>query len=179
MDLREVRRFLESRRGQLASGLEWLDRTMVPGLSLSQHLSSIGWTLDVVPDQMWPQGKVDPTEASGSGHCVRVKVSHLRRCPGFDLWWDSAGWPCHEWVHALIFSGRFPKSILDSVSSPFGYPLSSDEMFCFGWQMWRNTSTQNEALLGHYSSHYASSILRPPLVELRSVVKTVSHQGFW
>ena len=47
---------------------------------------------------------------------------------------DKCGWAYHELVHVAIFSGNFPQSFL-ALESPFEYPLNTDEIYCYGYQI--------------------------------------------
>ena len=96
-------------------------------------LSNLGWGCVIVPDERWPVGKVYPTETSKDCREVRVLDSYVKSNPCFMEYGDECGWANHELVHTLMFAGNLPSKF--RFVSPFEYPLNSDEIFCFGYQI--------------------------------------------
>ena len=128
------RMFLLERKSLILEGLDYIDSEIYRPNFL-EALDSMGWRCVIVPDEEWCPSKHFPTETSADQKETRILQSYLQRNPNMFGYLDSCGWAYHELVHAAIFSGRFPYEFLKRVSSPFDYPLNTDEVFCYGYQL--------------------------------------------
>lgn len=128
-----MKNFLESNRYLIREGIDYIDKHFYKDDFLSA-IGNIGWKCVIVPDSEWCKGKLYPTETSREYKEIRILNSYARSNPGTCGFWDEQGWTFHELVHAIIFSNLLPKKYLD-LNSPFGYPLNTDEIYCFGYQI--------------------------------------------
>ena len=124
--------FLRAQRRLVVDGLDHIE-TNFGKSDLLTTLYSLGWGFVIVPDERWPVGKTYPTEASKECKEVRVLSSYIKRNPNFVEYGDEFGWAAHELVHVLIFTGNLLSRF--RFESPFEYPLNTDEIFCFGYQI--------------------------------------------
>ena len=125
--------FLIKNRNTILDGIDYIDKNYYKHDFLTS-LNAIGWKCVIVPDSEWCEGKVYPTESSKEHREVRIRDSYVRgnfRLCGF---WDLEGWTFHELAHSVIFSNLLPRKYLD-INSPFDYPLNTDEIYCFGYQI--------------------------------------------
>ncbi len=123
---------LRLRRSLVIDGLDYIEA------HFRQHnflvaLSHLGWECVIVLDNDWPVGKTYPTETSKDDKQVRILDSYIKSNPSFYEYGDECGWANHELVHAAIFHESVPHRFL--FKSPFEYPFSTDEIFCFGFQI--------------------------------------------
>ena len=158
--------FLLQHRQTILDGIDHIDRNYYRDDFLTS-LNSVGWKCVIVPDSEWCEGKVYPTESSKEHQEVRILNSYARgnfRLCGF---WDSDGWTFHELAHAVIFSGLLPQKFLD-INSPFSYPLNTDEIYCFGYQM---REMLNDGTYGNLMKFYADAGLEDEIGTKLSILK--------
>ena len=127
--------FLEERRNIILDGCEHIDHNIFKP-NMIYTLNELGFKIVVVPDKDWCPSKWFPTETSPDNREVRILQSYISINPSMLGYSDQCGWAFHEIVHATIFSGRFPDKFM-SLNSPFEYPLNTDEIYCYGYQIWR------------------------------------------
>lgn len=125
--------FLIDKKPLILYGLEYIDNNVFKP-NFINALSDMKWKCVIVPDSEWTPSKWFPTETSLSARETRILSSYISRNPGMFGYDDKCGWAYHELVHAAIFSGNFPKRFL-ALDSQFGYPLTTDEIYCYGYQM--------------------------------------------
>lgn len=125
--------FLLENRSHILEGLEYIDQHVF-NLNFLTALSDMNWKCVIVPDSEWEPRKLFPTETSFSDRETRILGSYIARNPAMFSYADRYGWAWHELVHAAIFSGNFPRKYL-KIDSPFDYPLNTDEIYCYGYQM--------------------------------------------
>lgn len=130
----EKTQFLLDNRKTIIDGLDYIDANVFHPNFLTA-LEQLSWRCVIVPDEEWTVGKVMPTESSKEDGEVGVLNSYLKRNPRMFGYGDRYGWAWHELVHAAIFSGRFPSRFIEQLDSQFEYPLNTDEIYCYGYQM--------------------------------------------
>ncbi len=142
-----LEKFLRKNRDTIRAGLKYL-KGLVRS-NLIKTLEQFGFELEVVPDDEWNEYKDDPTEVSEDDRTLRVKWSYYRA--QFCNFQDRYGWPFHEMVHAAIFSGNMPSEFMD-IDSPFRYPMNTDEIYAFGFQLAHIYGTRKyQRLLDYYA----------------------------
>ena len=124
--------YLRLHKRLVVDGIDYIDARFRKSDFLTT-LSNLGWGCVIVPDERWPVGKAYPTETSKDCREVRVLDSYVKSNPCFTEYGDEYGWANHELVHVLIFTGKLQSKF--RFESPFEYPLNSDEVFCFGYQI--------------------------------------------
>jgi hypothetical protein len=145
-----VQKFLEENKEVIIAGLDYLEGFLKIGLE--RALKKIGFTITVVPDEEWMEGKSDPTETSEDGKTIRIRKSYLDANPKFMQFEDECGWSFHEMTHAIIFSGNMP-SKFTGINSPFWYPMNTDEIYAFGFQLKHIYGTKMYDGLKSYYGH--------------------------
>ena len=133
MENDDISRFLLDRRTMILDGLEYIDKNVFKPNFLTA-MKDMKWKCVVVPDEEWSPSKFFPTETSEDDREVRILSSYIGKNPTMFGYSDKYGWAYHELVHAAIFSGNFPRRFL-ALESPFGYPLTTDEIYCYGYQI--------------------------------------------
>lgn len=128
-------KFLDERRNTIIEGLEHVDGSIFKP-NLVHALSDIGYRVVILPDEEWTPSKWFPTETSKEDREVRVLHSYIAKNTGMLGYSDQCGWAFHELVHATIFSGHLPERFM-ALNSPFEYPLNTDEIYCYGYQVWK------------------------------------------
>lgn len=128
-----MKNFLTDNRSLILDGIDYIDKHFYKDDFLTA-IGDIGWKCVIVPDSEWCSGKLYPTETSKADKEVRILNSYARSNPRTCGFWDMQGWTFHELVHAVIFSNLLPQKYLD-INSPFDYPLTTDEIYCFGYQI--------------------------------------------
>lgn len=128
-----MKNFLTDNRSLVLDGINHIDLNYFKDDFLSS-LDGIGYRCVIVPDSEWCEGKLYPTETSSEDKEVRILNSYMRKNPRMCGFWDEQGWTFHELAHGVIFSGLLPQKYLD-INSPFDYPLTTDEIYCFGYQI--------------------------------------------
>lgn len=131
-EIKSLTTFLEKNGSVIRAGLKYLEEFCESGFD--DALAKVGFALEVVPDDEWNEYKDDPTETSEEEHTVRVKESYFHDNLGFCDFQDRYGWAFHELVHAVIFSGNMPAEFM-GIDSPFRYPMNTDEIYAFGFQL--------------------------------------------
>ena len=127
--------FLCGNRNLLLEGFEHIDQNIFKP-NMIYALNGLGYKFIIVPDEEWTPSKWFPTETSEQDREVRVLYSYISKNTGMLGYSDRCGWAFHELVHATIFSGRFPEKFM-SLVSPYEYPLNTDEIYCYGYQIWK------------------------------------------
>lgn len=130
-----ITEFLIDKKPLILDGLEYIDKNVFKPNFLNA-LSDMKWKCVVVPDSEWTPSKWFPTETSLPDRETRILSSYISKNPTMFSYSDKYGWAYHELVHAAIFSGRMPQRFL-ALESPFEYPLNTDEIYCYGYQMKR------------------------------------------
>ena len=125
--------FLIDKKPLILDGLEYIDKNVFKPNYL-MALDAMNWRCVIVPDSEWTPSKWFPTETAFYDRETRILSSYISKNPGMFGYDDKYGWAYHELVHAAIFSGNFPKRFL-ALESPFEYPLNTDEIYCYGYQM--------------------------------------------
>ena len=128
-------KFLDERRNMIIEGLEYIDCNIFKP-NVIYALKELDYKIVIVPDEDWCPSKWFPTETSKEDREVKVLNSYISKNSGMFGYSDQCGWAFHELVHATIFSGRFPERFM-ALKSPFEYPLNTDEIFCYGYQIWK------------------------------------------
>ena len=126
--------FLAEKKPIILDGLDYIEANIFRPNYL-EALENMHWKCVIVPDEEWTPSKWFPTESSEENRETRFMRSYIDKNPTTFSYGDRFGWAYHELVHAAIFSGNFPRHYLAAVESPFGYPLNTDEIFCYGYQM--------------------------------------------
>jgi len=132
-NLPKVFKFLDDNAETILEGMEFIEGNYFK-LGFDKGLEKMGFELVVKPGSHFNEYKTDPTQTSSEEKNVQITQKYLEENPKFREFEDEFGWSYHEFVHALIFSGSFPKRFLD-IDSPFGYPLNTDEIYTFGFQL--------------------------------------------
>ena len=132
-DNKIIAEFLLDKKSLILKGLEYIDKNVFKPNYL-MALTALKWKCVIVPDSEWTPSKWFPTETSFSGRETRILSSYMSKNPTIVGYGDKCGWAYHELVHAAIFSGNFPSVFLE-IESPFEYPLNTDEIYCYGYQM--------------------------------------------
>lgn len=127
--------FLSENRNLILAGLEHIDCNIFKP-NMIHALNELGYKVVIVPDEDWRPSKWFPTETSPCNREVRILHSYISRNPSMLGYADQCGWAFHELVHAAIFSGNLPEKFL-SIESAFEYPLNIDEIYCYGYQVWK------------------------------------------
>ena len=125
--------FLVGKRTIILDGLDYIEANIFRPNYL-EALKNMHWKCVIVPDEDWTPSKWFPTESSEENRETRFLRSYIDKNPTTFSYGDRFGWAYHELVHAAIFSGNFPMKFL-SIESPFEYPLNTDEIYCYGYQM--------------------------------------------
>ena len=125
--------FLIDKKPLILDGLEYIDKNVFKPNYL-MALDAMNWRCVIVPDSEWTPSKWFPTETAFYDRETRILSSYISKNPGMFGYDDKYGWAYHELVHAAIFSGNFPQRFL-ALESPFEYPLNTDEIYCYGYQM--------------------------------------------
>lgn len=133
MENDDISRFLLDRRTMILEGLEYIDKNVFKPNFLTA-MKDMNWKCVVVPDEEWSPSKFFPTETSKEDREVRILSSYIGKNPTMFGYSDKYGWAWHELVHVAIFSGNFPSRFMH-LDSPFGYPLNTDEIYCYGYQI--------------------------------------------
>ena len=168
-DVSSLSRLLMKNRGVIRAGLKFLER--FSELNLVDALNEVGFTLDIVPDDEWTEGKVEPTEASEEDRTIRVRRSYYESNPGFCEFHDRYGWSFHEMVHAVIFSGNMPDDFMQ-IDSPFRYPMNTDEIYAFGFQLMQIYGSKTyDRLMTHYAN-------KPGAEEFPEIFETFAKEIF-
>ena len=128
-------KFLDERRNMIIEGLEYVDVSIFKP-NMINALSELGYRVVILPDEEWTPSKWFPTETSKEDMEVRILHSYIYKNTGMLGYSDRCGWAFHELVHATIFSGNFPERFM-SLDSPYEYPLNGDELYCYGYQIWK------------------------------------------
>ncbi len=128
-----IAEFLLDKKPLILKGLDYIDQNVFKPNFLNA-LSDMKWKCVIVPDSEWTPSKWFPTETSNYYRETRIINSYISRNPNMLGYGDKCGWAYHELVHAAIFSGHFP-SVFLGIDSPFEYPLNTDEIYCYGYQM--------------------------------------------
>lgn len=126
-------KFIEDNKSSFQEGLDGL-LSKYKTENLLTALSEIGWRCQIIPDDSWRKGKLDPTETSKEEQIVRIKSAYFFANPDFFAFEDKCGWGYHEFAHAII-SREGPNSRFLKIESPFYYPLNTEEIYCFGYQI--------------------------------------------
>lgn len=127
--------FLIDKKPLILDGLEYIDKNVFKP-NFINALSDMKWKCVIVPDSEWTPSKWFPTETAFYDRETRILSSYISKNPTMFIYSDKYGWAYHELVHAAIFSGNFPRRFL-ALESPFEYPLNTDEIYCYGYQMKR------------------------------------------
>ena len=127
--------FLKQRKSLIFDGFDHMETTIFKP-NMLHALSELGYRVVILPDEEWTPSKWFPTETSKEDREVRILHSYISKNTGMLGYSDQCGWAFHELVHATIFSGRFPEKFM-SLNSPFEYPLNTDEIYCYGYQIWK------------------------------------------
>ena len=127
--------FLNDNRNLMVEGFEYINQNIFKP-NMMYALNELGYKFVIIPDEDWTPSKWFPTETSSEDREVRVIYSYISRNPSMLGYSDQCGWAYHELVHATIFSGHFPENFM-SLDSPYGYPLNRDEIYCYGYQIWK------------------------------------------
>ena len=127
--------FLCGNRFMLLEGFEYIDQNIFKP-NMIYALNELGYKLVIIPDEDWCPSKWFPTETSSQDREVRVIHSYISKNSGMLGYSDQCGWAFHELAHATIFSGNFPEKFM-SLASPYEYPLNRDELYCYGYQIWK------------------------------------------
>lgn len=128
-----ISEFLLDKKPLILDGLEYIDKNVFKP-NFINALSDLKWKCVIVPDSEWTPSKWFPTETSNYYRETRIIKSYISRNQNMFGYGDKCGWAYHELVHAAIFSGRMPKRFL-ALESPFEYPLNTDEIYCYGYQI--------------------------------------------
>ena len=134
-DNKIIAEFLLDKKPLILEGLEYIDNNVFRPNFLTA-LEEMKWKCVIVPDSEWTPSKWFPTETSKEDREVRILYSYISKNTEMLGYSDRCGWAFHELVHATIFSGRFPDKFM-SLNSPFEYPLNTDEIYCYGYQIWK------------------------------------------
>ena len=132
-DNNEITAYLLDKKPLILEGIEYIDENVFKPNYLVA-LDALKWKCVVVPDSEWTSSKWFPTETSVADRETRILSSYISRNPTMFGYSDKYGWAYHELVHAAIYSGNFPKRFL-SIDSPIEYPLNTEEIYCYGFQM--------------------------------------------
>ena len=127
--------FLIDKKPLILDGLEYIDKNVFKP-NFINALSDMKWKCVIVPDSEWTPSKWFPTETAFYDRETRILSSYISKNPTMFSYSDKYGWAYHELVHDAIFSGNFPRRFL-ALESPFEYPLNTDEIYCYGYQMKR------------------------------------------
>ena len=119
----------------IMDGLDYVDENIFKP-NMIYTLNELGYKFVIIPNEDWCPSKWFPTETSSDSREVRVIYSYISKNPSMLGYSDQCGRAFHELVHATIFSGCFPKRFL-SLASPYEYPLNTDEIYCYGYQIWK------------------------------------------
>lgn len=153
-----LREFLNANSYLINEGLNFIDK-FCDRNSFIDSLRKVNFDLIVVPDHKWPVLKLGQTQSSFDNKNVQIKKSYFDENPLFTKYIDKYNWAYHEFVHALIFSGNFPKNFLN-INSPFHYPMNTDEIYAFGFQI-KNMKNKEEFdnLLSFYDNCWNDSFI--------------------
>lgn len=133
MENKIVSDFLMEWKPLILEGIDYIDNNVFkPNFLMA--LDAMKWKCVIVPDSEWTPSKWFPTETSSESRETRVLSSYISKNPMMFEYGDKYGWAYHELVHAAIFSGNFPSRFL-AIKSPFEYPLNTDEIYCYGYQI--------------------------------------------
>jgi len=132
-DNNEITAYLLDKKPLILEGIEYIDDNVFKPNYLVA-LDVLKWKCVVVPDSEWTPSKWFPTETSVADRETRILSSYISRNPTMFGYGDKYGWAYHELVHAAIYSGNFPKRFL-GIDSPIEYPLNTEEIYCYGFQM--------------------------------------------
>ena len=125
--------FLLDHKSLILDGIEYIDNNVFrPNFLVA--MEEMKWKCVIVPDSEWTPSKWFPTETDSSNRETRVLSSYISKNPRMFGYCDKYGWAYHELAHVAIFSGNFPQKFL-GIESPFEYPLNTDEIYCYGYQM--------------------------------------------
>jgi hypothetical protein len=125
--------FLSDRRSLILDGIEYIEDNVFRQNFLTA-MEEMKWKCVIVPDSDWIPSKFFPTETSEDSRETRIIKSYISKNPSMFGYSDKYGWAYHELVHVAIFSGNFPQRFL-ALESPFEYPLNTDEIYCYGYQI--------------------------------------------
>ena len=133
MDYDAETQFLKDHKSLILDGIEYIDNSVFRPNFLTA-MEEMKWKCVIVPDNEWTPSKWFPTETDNYRRETRVLNSYIAKNPSLFGYTDKYGWAYHELVHVAIYTGRMPERYMN-LESPFDYPLNSDEIYCYGYQM--------------------------------------------
>lgn len=149
MEYENISRFLLERKQLILDGLDYIDQNVFKPNFLDA-ISYMKWKCVIVPDSEWTPSKFFPTETSEEFRETRIIRSYISKNPNMFGYSDKYGWAYHELVHVAIFSGKMPQRFM-ALESPFEYPLNTDEIYCYGYQMKHMIETKKNGNLMRFA----------------------------